>query len=149
LLHGNPFNLKVVELCEVNMVYSKILDDKIDLFLICICFIFWDCECQEIPLRTFLQHCLFMYCLFSDTVSSWDCVESNYGWCMSMNWRLLSNSFFFTTVNLHYLEMDIQILIFLMQWNYFNLTCMWLGRCQIIDYSRISDGTYTDVSSYR
>jgi len=73
VLHGNPFNLKLVELCEVDVVYSKILEHKIDLLLICICFIFWDCKCQEIPLCTFLQCCLFMYCLFSDTVSSWDC----------------------------------------------------------------------------
>jgi hypothetical protein len=57
--------------------------------------------------------------------------------------------FFFTSVKLHHLEMGTQVLLFLMQRNYFNRTCMWPDGYQIIDYSTISDVTYTDVSSYR
>jgi hypothetical protein len=32
--------------------------------------------------------------------------------------------------------------------NSVNLTCIGLGRCQIIEYSGLSNGTYTDISSF-
>jgi hypothetical protein len=39
--------------------------------------------------------------------------------------------------------------VYSIQQNSVNATCVGPDRCQIIEYFRLSDGTYTELSSYR